>query len=220
MKINIPTWITFFRIALLPLILFFYVGATELIQSEFMHYWGRFIAVILFMLAVASDWLDGYVARKRNEVTDFGKVIDQIADKVLVLLAFLLIVTDPALVDSPFNIMPIWFAVVIVFINIGRDYAVGAVRQISKTVIPADRFGKAKTMFQFSALWLFMLWAVSATLGWGLYTNDLLNDLHRYLAWIMMIAATVLSVLSCVNYILNYRQTLREDGNQKSEDTK
>ena len=207
---NLATSVTMVRIVLLPLILFFWIAAIEFIYiSPFFSYWGRLIAIIFYMIAVATDVFDGQIARKRNEVTDFGKVIDQIADKMLVLLGFLLIITDPILLDSPIMVMPVWFAVLVVFINIGRDYVVGIVRQISKEIIPADRFGKMKTMFQFGSIWLFMLWAVSAALNWSLYSIDILNTLHIYFAWVTMIVATALSVLSGVNYVLGYRQAKR-----------
>ena len=205
-KITYATWITIARLGLIPIIMVFYIGAVHWVEIEFFGYYGRIIAFVLFGIAAVTDWLDGYVARKRGEITDIGKILDPIADKLLVLLGFILIATDPNLTEDPFGIMPIWFAALFLLINLGRDYVISALRQISSLrgyVIPADKFGKAKTVAQFLAIGLFMLYSIGVGANWPLGIG---HDLHSYFAWITMLIATALSVFSCANYIIGYKR--------------
>jgi len=213
MKITLATWVTLARLAMIPIIALFYLGAVHFVNSEFFAYYGRLIAMILFVVAAATDWLDGYIARKRGEVTELGKILDPIADKLLVVLGFALIVTDPFLLDDFDNILPVWFAVIFLVVNIGRDYVISALRQISSSkghIIAADKFGKAKTITQFAAITLYMLYAVNVGFNNRIVPLGLMHELHIYFSWTMMVVATVLSVLSCVNYILNYKRAMRE----------
>lgn len=101
--------------------------------------YGKPLAVGIFLIASVTDFLDGYIARKYNQITDFGKFIDPLADKLLVTAAFV------GLVE--FNIMPAWVAIII----IARELIVNALRTVaisSGKVIAASNFGKAKTIIQ------------------------------------------------------------------------
>jgi CDP-diacylglycerol--glycerol-3-phosphate 3-phosphatidyltransferase len=102
-------------------------------------YYSKPVAVGIFIIASATDFLDGYIARKYHQITDFGKFIDPLADKLLVTAAFV------GLVE--FNIMPAWIAIII----IARELIVNALRTVaisSGKVIAASNFGKAKTIVQ------------------------------------------------------------------------
>jgi len=122
------------RIFLLPVFLFF--------VFEQVHY-GEFIAAGIFILAAATDGLDGYVARKQKSVTNLGKLLDPLADKLLVMSALVSLVAMSAL--------PAWIAIVI----IGREFAVTGLRSIAAAegrVISASRFAKVKTVTQIVAI--------------------------------------------------------------------
>lgn len=130
---NLPNSITLFRIFL---VIVFAAAASLADVFEVGLYT---VALIAFLIATASDWLDGYLARKLNLVTAFGKLIDPLADKILVCTAFVYL--------SVAGLAPVWVTALI----IGREFLVTGVRQIAVDhgqVIPADNLGKFKTGFQ------------------------------------------------------------------------
>jgi len=213
------TKITYARLMFIPLILFFYIGAIEFTGSDFFFFWGKLIAFILFVIAGATDWLDGYVARKYNQVSDTGKLLDPIVDKLLALTAFVLIVTDAHILgDADIDrFLPVFAAAIIIFVALARDYIVNIIRQLAASkgiVIPADQTAKIKTTLQFIALGMFMFYAADFNLSagerYGVLGLNLLFDIYRYVAWFVMIAATVLTIISCVIYIVKYNKLSKE----------
>ena len=162
---NLPNKLSLMRICLVP----FFVAAYFL-----PYYWGAYVAVALFIIASATDFLDGYIARKYKMVTDLGKLLDPIADKVLVCAAlFCVVATNPlqylTLVDysplvsyRPQSWMLLsdhsWAAnfgllllVIGAIVIISRELLISAVRQIAASkgvVVQANVFGKIKTIFQ------------------------------------------------------------------------
>lgn len=120
--------------------------------------WGNFLAAAVFVVAAATDGLDGYVARANRQVTPLGQLLDPIADKLLVAAALLALVAMGRL--------PTWVVVII----LGREVAVTALRMVvvsAGRVIPARGWGKAKTISQIVAIVAFIL-PVSRTLAWAL----------------------------------------------------
>jgi CDP-diacylglycerol--glycerol-3-phosphate 3-phosphatidyltransferase len=110
--------------------------------------YGKAIAAVVFLLAAATDGLDGYVARKRNEITNLGKLLDPLADKLLVAAALILLVGTGRISS--------WIAVII----IGREFLVTGLRGIAAAegvVIPASNSAKIKTVVQIVALALLLL---------------------------------------------------------------
>jgi CDP-diacylglycerol---glycerol-3-phosphate 3-phosphatidyltransferase len=108
----------------------------------------HFIGALLFILAASTDWLDGYYARKYNLVTNFGKFLDPLADKLLMTAALI------ALVELSF--LPAWIAILI----ISREFAVTGIRLVAAVdgqVIAASNLGKWKTVFQIIAVSALML---------------------------------------------------------------
>ena len=138
-RINIPTYLTIFRIFLVPVLV-----AVMLTRFDGKEWLGAGI----FLLASATDFFDGYIARKRKEVTSLGQLLAPIADKLLVSAAFI------SLVEM--GLAPAWMVVII----IGREFAVSGLRQIAltyKIVIPASALGKFKMISQVIAISLLIL---------------------------------------------------------------
>ena len=141
-----PNQVTMIRIFLLPLIVFFYL-------ADFIP-WGKFIAVCLFALAALTDFIDGKMARKRNQVTDLGKFLDTIADKLLITVALILVVADG-------TILAPWGAIIAIII-LCREFLVTFLRQMAVNkglVLAADNWGKYKAFIQDLAIPAFMLLA-------------------------------------------------------------
>lgn len=140
---NTPNKISLARIMFIPLFIFFYL-------ATFIPY-GKLIAVIIFAITGLTDFVDGYLARKNNQVTDLGKFLDPIADKLHMTSGLLLIVCD--------GTIPSIYGVLIAIVIISREFIVTAFRQIAATknvVMQADMWGKVKANFQPVAIALFM----------------------------------------------------------------
>ena len=213
-KITTATKITLSRIAILPIILFFYLSGTFINASFFVLY-GRLIALILFVIAAATDWLDGYIARKHNQVTDMGKMLDPIADKVLTLAGFLLIATDIELVSSfrpsgSFLPMPIWFAVLALFIAFGRDIIINGLRFVAAekgVKIAADKFGKAKSVAQYVAISLLMFYGFASVNNFfGINPVGTIVSIYEFTSLFALALATILTLVSAGNYLYQYRE--------------
>jgi len=145
------------------------------------------IAAAVFGILAATDGVDGYLARSRNEVTTFGKFLDPLADKLLVTAALL------ALVDL--DVLPSWIALVI----IAREFIVSGLRMVASAegqVIAASWYGKVKTFFQIVAIILFIVKdsATIAAAGADIVT------FAQAVAWITMGVAVALTILSMVDY--------------------
>ena len=155
-----------------------------------------FIAWILFIVASISDFLDGYIARKYNMVTDYGKFMDPIADKLLVNSTLIIL-----MVNGPITILP-----VCVVLMIARDIVVDAIRlnaMRKNEVIAANIFGKLKTVLQMVSLILVLVndFGLSSLLG--------LPD-GLYIGQIMIYLATLASLLSGVIYVIQNRKVFLE----------
>jgi CDP-diacylglycerol--glycerol-3-phosphate 3-phosphatidyltransferase len=139
---NLANKISFVRIAATPVFLFF------LIPGPFSHVanlaaWGRWVAAAVFILASVTDAIDGYVARKYNLVTDLGKFLDPIADKLLVTAALVALIQTDGL--------SVWG----VFIILAREFIITGIRIVASgqgTVIAASKIAKWKTTFQLTAI--------------------------------------------------------------------
>ncbi len=146
---------------------------------------------VLYIMLSLTDKVDGYLARSRDEITDFGKFLDPIADKLLVFSA-LLILLDQSLVS-------VWF----VFIILLREFLVSALRMVASAhgvVVAADSLGKAKTAVTMASLCCYCItWAVSSF--------NLVQEAGFLLlvAQCLMIAAVVLTVVSGIQYFWNCR---------------
>ena len=145
---NAATIVTLMRLALLPVIAVFFIW-------DFFPQ-ARLVAMILFIVAALTDFIDGWIARRFNMVTDLGKLLDPIADKLLTFLGFLLIFSSPDLLGVLF---PVWFAVTVFFIATMRDFLLNMYRQLAGLrgkVMAADWSSKIKSTVQYIGISLAM----------------------------------------------------------------
>ena len=209
---TLPNKLSILRICMVPLFIIAY----------FLPYsWGAFVAVAIFVLAAATDFLDGYIARKYNMVSDLGKLLDPIADKVLVCAAlFCVVATNPlsylelqGFVGAQ-NFGVIFLAVGATLI-ISRELLVSAVRQIAASkgvVVQANMYGKLKTVFQDVSLPLLVLLrganivATQASTQSSGNTPSLFYTVVWWIAVIMFAISVVLTVVSGVIYLVQNKK--------------
>ncbi|EKV00886.1 CDP-diacylglycerol--glycerol-3-phosphate 3-phosphatidyltransferase [Leptolyngbya sp. PCC 7375] len=128
---NLPTWITVSRLMAIPLV--FGLLANPSTNN-------RWWAVVVFLLAACTDWLDGYLARRLNQVTDLGKFLDPLVDKLLVLA--------PLMVLVQLGTVPAWG----VFLILARELTIAGWRVGQATITGANMWGKVKTVVQIVAI--------------------------------------------------------------------
>ena len=180
---NLPNTITIIRIALVPV---FMVVALSNIPNH------DFIATVIFAIASITDGLDGHIARKYNLVTNFGKFVDPLADKLLVTAALLIFCET--------GVMPAWAVMLI----ISRDLIISSLRMLAAArgrVIQAVFSGKLKTTVHIICIILLML-------------NILPTSMQTLAVWVMVI----MSVYSCIDYMMKNIDILKEnikDGGKK-----
>lgn len=167
---NLPNTLTLSRIFLTPLLVV--ILLTRIDGKEI-------YGVVIFVVAAITDYLDGYIARKRNQVTDVGKLLDPIADKLLITSAFISLVE--------LNLAPAWMVVIIV----GREFAVSGIRSIAASqgyVMPANVLGKLKTVCQVLTI-VVLIVADTYIEPWERF--------GRFLLWVTV----AISLVSAVNYL-------------------
>ena len=155
----------------------------------------RLLAAGVFIAISATDWLDGYLARSRNEVTNFGKFMDPLADKILVAAALLALIELDAL--------PTW----VVLIILTREFIVSGVRMMAASegvVIAASYIGKFKNVFQMAAIVLFTVEDSDLIR----FVSSALSDSMWCISWVVMIIALVLTVGSMIDYVAKARDII------------
>ena len=214
MKINIPTKITLARIILtFALIIFLVVcyilglnGWKDTQLFEHGPYLVGLIAAIVFIIASASDAVDGHLARKWNQVTNLGKFLDPIADKMLVNSMLVFAAIPMSFMEDALTIP--WFCVVLMII---RDLIVDTMRLIAakaNVVVAANIFGKLKTVFQMVAIPVILLNGFPFSFfdeGW--------HPLLRIGSWLIYLA-TFMSVMSGIIYLKTNWHVLKEDNHE------
>ncbi len=198
---NLPNKISLTRICLIPVfvLLFFLDGVIPFAYG---------FAAILFALAACTDFIDGYIARKYKLVTNLGKFLDPIADKVLVSTAMILLLTMQgslfAKFPNAFDALYISTAVCICVI-MARELIISAFRQIAATrglVMAADMLGKYKTTFQDVSIFLLLL---SASV------SGLAGDILAGVGFGLFAVATLLTVWSGISYVVKNKQVLKDN---------
>ena len=195
---NLANRITLARIVFIPVFLVVLLGEfpTGMPAPDWWRIVQPWLAAGVFIALAASDALDGYIARSRNQVTTFGKFIDPLADKLLVTAALV------ALVDL--DRIPSWVALVIV----SRELVVSGLRMVAVAegrVIAASNYGKIKTVLQIVAIVAFLLRG-SATLEEFLGAQG--RVLFETASWAVMAAAVVMTILSMIDYFYHARDIL------------
>lgn len=196
--------VTLVRICLVPV----FVVAILSPWPQYLDFWPEaeqfkpWVAALVFVLIAATDALDGYLARSRGEVTNFGKFLDPLADKILVAAALL------ALIEL--GVLPSWPAIII----LAREFIVSGLRMVAAShgeVIAASWYGKAKTATQIIAIVLFI---VKGDIDWTSATSV---DVALYaVSWFVMAVALVLTVLSMLDYLAKSRHLLGFGGGKGS----
>lgn len=182
MKINLATKITLSRIVLSVILIGLMI--TSLVTSI-----NQLILGILFVIASVTDKLDGYIARSRNQVSDFGKISDAIADKILVTPILFLMAATGLLFELPLLSFTIPIIILI------RDMVVDIIKTAASTkgpVVAASNLGKAKTAFMMTGMSIVML-------GLPLYIGSIGNILNMIGQGLILIA-TILSIYSGIDY--------------------
>lgn len=161
------------------------------------------VSAFVFALAALTDALDGHIARSRNLVTNLGKFLDPIADKVLVATAFVLMLTEPAV----FGLFASWeyaAGALCVCVILARELIISAFRQIAATsgvVLAAEKLGKYKTTFQDICIVVLL---VSASL------SGTAQRVCNVAGLILFAVAVVLTVVSGISYIVKNKAVLRD----------
>lgn len=182
---NIPNKITVFRFCLIPVFTVAFLLETAFPDSKQLI---DFIALFIFAVASISDFFDGYLARKNHEVTDFGKLMDPLADKMLVCTALICFVQ---LRDN----FPCWCAAVVV----AREFIISGFRQLAaekNIIIMASYWGKAKTAIS-------MVMCI-------LYILDLQFRWFTVSETIFMWISTILTVISLIDYLIKNWDVMRQ----------
>ena len=194
---NLPNKITIARILLVPIMMLMpYIGITA--KTSFGLPIVNIIILIIFLVASFTDYLDGHIARKRNIVTNFGKFLDPIADKLLVLAALVMLVEA--------KIIPGWIPIIIA----AREFMVSAIRMLVATegkVIAASKLGKIKTVTQMVAISLafldtnyFMSFVCGGLTGFALILNILMS--------VAMLLAVIATIWSGVDYFMKSKDVV------------
>lgn len=179
---NLPNKLTVLRVLMIPVFVVFML--TPLAAGN-----GRYIALTIFIIASLTDLLDGKIARKYNLVTNFGKFMDPLADKLLVCSAMICLVETGEL--------QAWAVLIIM----GREFIISGFRLVasdSGIVIAAGYWGKVKTVVQMIMIILLLL----------NFANPIMKTITDISVW----AAVALTIISLIDYVWNNRQVLTQGG--------
>lgn len=184
---NLPNKISMIRILIIPIMVvgYYLVPETIPIGSSYNLWW--YLLPGLFIFASITDFLDGYIARKYNLVTTFGKFIDPLADKLLVMTALLMLTVD--------GIIPVWIVITI----LSREFIVTGIRLVAAPtgkVIAASKLGKYKTATTMVALVLLLMYRF--------------DNLFETYGMILLYIGLALTVISGIEYFYKNRHIIAE----------
>jgi CDP-diacylglycerol--glycerol-3-phosphate 3-phosphatidyltransferase len=205
----LPNAITLCRIVLAPVVLGLLFVPT---------FTARFLSWILFLIAAFSDLWDGYLARKHGWISDFGKFVDPIADKLLLVATFvpfyILTRRPDAITTMPLiRTFPMWVMIVV----FGREVLVTVLRSVvarGGIVIPAGKAGKLKAVFQNifvgATIFWFALQTAANDHGWSGAFWDFWRGFHGFVVLTTLVIAVVLTVYSLAVYLWQWRRLVRQ----------
>ena len=177
---NLPNKLTLFRVILIPFFVFF-------LLAPYFEGYGNYIAVAIFIVASITDFLDGKIARKYNLVTNFGKFMDPLADKLLVCSALICLIQLESI--------PAWVVIII----IAREFIISGFRLIASdngVVIAASYWGKFKTAFQMLTVIVLIL--------------DIPNKVFIILGTVLIYVSLALTVISLIDSIAKNKDVLKD----------
>ncbi|MCD7708999.1 MAG: CDP-diacylglycerol--glycerol-3-phosphate 3-phosphatidyltransferase [Clostridiales bacterium] len=177
---NLPNRLTMMRVILIPFFVFF-------LLAPFFPGYGNYIALAIFIVASITDYFDGHIARKRNLITNFGKFMDPLADKLLVCSALVCLVK--------LSEIPAWVVIII----IAREFIISGFRLIASDngiVIAANYWGKFKTVSQMAMVIVLLL--------------DIDNIVFYVLGTVLIYVSLALTVISLIEYMVKNREVLKD----------
>ena len=177
---NLPNKLTLFRVILIPFFVFF-------LLAPYFEGYGNYIAVAIFIVASITDFLDGKIARKYHLVTNFGKFMDPLADKLIVSSALICLVA--------LNKIPAWIVIVI----IAREFIISGFRLVAAdngVVIAASYWGKFKTAFQMVTVIVLIL--------------NIPGKVFAVIGTVLIYISLVLTVISLIDYIAKNKDVLKD----------
>ena len=177
---NLPNKLTLFRVVLIPFFVFF-------LLAPYFEEYGNYIAVAIFIVASITDMLDGKSARKYNLVTNFGKFMDPLADKLLVCSALICLIQ--------LELIPAWVVIII----IAREFIISGFRLVASdngVVIAASYWGKFKTAFQMLTVIVLIL--------------NIPNKVFTILGTVLIYVSLALTVISLIDYIAKNKDVLKD----------
>lgn len=191
---NLANKLTLLRIFLVPIFVIFMILGN--------NYYGVIIATVIFIIASITDKIDGHIARSRNQITDFGKFMDPLADKLLVTAAFVSLVG--------LKIIPAWAVIII----LSREFAVTGLRTLAASsgkVIAASNWGKLKTVFQMVAIILLLVVQSIQTIPY-IATNFMNTTLEvaliEYIPLLIFYISVVITIISGIDYFLKNKAVI------------
>ena len=196
---NLPNKLTIFRIALVPIMVM--IPLLDIDGSVLGIPISWLIIDFIFIIAALTDKLDGYLARKNNQITTFGKFLDPLADKILVLAAMIMLVEMDKL--------PAWIPIIV----LAREFVVSGYRLIAVEkggrVIAASKWGKLKTVTQMIAIIL----AFIDLNAFGACFSGKLSGLYlsfNVITTLMMITQTIATIFSGIDYLKGAKELIKE----------
>ena len=177
---NLPNKLTLFRVVLIPFFVFF-------LLAPYFEGYGNYIAVAIFIVASITDFVDGKIARKYNLVTNFGKFMDPLADKLLVCSALICLIQ--------LELIPAWVVIII----IAREFIISGFRLVASdngVVIAASYWGKFKTAFQMLTVIVLIL--------------NIPNKVFTILGTVLIYVSLALTVISLIDYIAKNKDVLKD----------
>ena len=180
MSMNLPNKLTILRVILVPFFVFFML-------APYFEGYGNYIAVAIFIIASFTDFLDGYLARKYNLVTNFGKFMDPLADKLLVSAAMICLIETGQLAS--------WIVIII----ISREFIISGFRLVASdngVVIAASYWGKFKTVSHMLMIIVLIL--------------DIQLPVFQIIGTVLVYIALALTIISLIDYVVKNKDVLKD----------
>ena len=192
---NTPNVLTMGRICAIPFMVI-------LLSFEWPEPWAYVAALVIFIMSVVTDIADGHIARSHHQVTDFGKFMDPLADKMLVCSVLICF--------SWMGLLPAWLVIIIV----AREFAISGFRAVAaekNVVIAANKWGKIKSQFQYNAIITILVMLVSQVcMSWEGFYIDVTADIVLF-QWFFLIYANLVIWLMVISTVLSLYTYLHDN---------